>query len=266
MKKHIHILSGAALLFGLLCSCAKDDDFSKAPAVPPVQSVAIDFSDFYGQKTVSGSNPVLAFVRNDVLSNWNLLFSTKLTVPIKGYELAVQSEPSCQDDGSWVWAANYTEDDIVYQVSLIGKNGRGRINWRLEVSSDIFGGGKSFLWISGWSEKDGSAGEWDMVVDNKDTDTIYTTEWKASAGEISSVKATYRLKHAVFGISPLFYLSTLEFNASASEAPYTSSLVSHFFNAEEDFWDVEVEWNKETLLGRVKSVKKFKDSDWHNWD
>lgn len=250
----------------LFASCQKDDH---APIPPKAESIALDLSTFSSTATKAESDDIdefYTFAADQVLANWIKIYEQIINIPVKGYELVINSTPVESGKG-WLWTANYKDPlGQLYTVKLYGEDKGKKTEWELRVSKDGLLGYEDFCWISGWSSKDGRKGQWSVKVNPLDTDVLVTIDWTANDSKLLSSKITYALNHLCCGIHPFFNSSYIEYVAGASDDAYDSTITACYSHMENAFWTVKIEWNSENCSGRVSCESKFGSSEWHCWN
>src|SRR5664279_1627483 len=99
MKKILSVVLIVAFSTGFFTGCKKDKGV--APALPPAESMTIDFSNFIsGSKGINPSNWEFAAT---VAGVWNVIISTTLAVPVAAYKLALAQTPVNIADKTWQW-------------------------------------------------------------------------------------------------------------------------------------------------------------------
>lgn len=169
MKKSL--LSIAILLFAsalLFSGCKKDDDkdTGKAPIMPPLASMSMDFSSFSNPSdTLSGRDFATyynwGYSYLNVLA-WHTVISVGTVVPVAAFTEALKHEAVYNPDaGNWMWSFNVSADNAVYLAKLTGEVQADSVYWEMKISrSNAF---NDFLWYYGKSAKDNTGGYWVLM-------------------------------------------------------------------------------------------------------
>lgn len=254
MRKFLSIALTAAAVLSLTVSCNNDDyEFSeKAPEVPDVSTLKIDFPELSPTETRGFAEDSFRILYETAVSIWMNIYESMLNVPMGALEIVASAEPT-YDGGVWTWnISDYNCIGQKYAVALEGVEARNRINWKLSVSRSGFGGFQNYTWIEGWSKKDGSAGEWTVRVSPNDTDVMVTSTWTAADGHLKTCRNTYDLKHAIGGIGEFFNGSYVEYSASATDERFSKSMKISYFQIGNLEVGLNLEWNPETKAIRTK--------------
>lgn len=259
-----------AVLLGLcILSASCEKDKGSAPVPPPAATLAVDFSSFAATKAggQTGIDDFFTYASTQALANWVSLFEKVISTPVEAYSRFQMASAPVENGDGWSWFCTYTDAlNQKYSVELYGEWAGKRVNWEVRVSKDGLLGYEDFCWVTGWSDKDGSCGQWKVKVSPIDTDVVVTSDWKADGENVQEVKLTYALNHLCFGINPFFHDSWIIYSASATDPAYDHSVSSSYNHMGLGFWTVNVEWNSETGAGRVNSQNKFGDTMWHCWN
>jgi len=245
----------------LLTDCKKDK--GDPPALPPVESMTIDFSNFSStsksiellpdQKGTSNSNWEYAAT---VAGFWKLILSTTLALPVTVFKVAVDQNPVFVSGKTWQWSYTTTYLNVTYKARLTGLIGASNVQWKMYVSQDGTNGFTDFLWIEGTSNIDGSGGQWTIYQDPQTGVAFLQIDWAKTTNVVGNIKYTY-IKAGSFKDSYIQYGLTSD--------PLNAFYTIHYYNGTK-FSDVNVEWNTTTKNGHVKSVDYMGDSNWYCWD
>ncbi len=263
MKKLISISLVFILVSLFFAGCKKDK--GNPPALPPAESMTIDFSNFDtqkksielipGQKGTENSNFQFAAT---VAVIWKLIINTTLVIPVASFKLAIDQTPVYLSKNYWQWSYNVTVAGSTYKARLTGQAVASDVIWKMYITKDEtpgFPGFTDFLWFEGTSKPDGTSGQWTLYESSASPNAILKIDWTKTGASIGKIKYTY-VKSNTFNTSAIEYgLTTATLNAY-----YTI----HYFNGVK-FSDLNVEWNTKTNNGRVKS-SDYLDGTWFCWD
>lgn len=264
MKKLLIFSFILALAGIVLQGCKKDH--GDPPALPPSESMFIDFSNFEsGQK----SGVEIFVPKGTVTSNWefaagvafiwNSIIYTTLAVPVKAFELAADYQPSWVSEKTWQWSYNSTVLNATYKARLTGQIRTNDIQWKMYITREGTGGFDEFLWFEGTSKLDGTGGQWVLNLGPQNQIPVLQIDWTKTGASVAMIRFTYIKSGDTFKDSYIEYgLTTSTLNAYYK---------IHYYNSTyELFYDLDVEWSTSQHNGRVKCPGFFGNSDWYCWD
>ena len=236
-----------------------DDD--TPPEIPPQSTFKMDFSDFEEEDGTATTRVAQALPGSNwnysagVVVVWSTIVAVTLAVPVAAFVESFNHEPERQTDGSWVWSYDVTVDDDVYTASLSAKAQGGDINWKMLVSKE--GEYTDFEWFTGVSNLIGTEGEWTLNRDPDDPELFIQIDWTRDPdSQTGSLQYT--------NIVPGGLLNGGYIMAATSEEEPFDARYHVYDNLAQNL--TEIEWNLESLDGRVKDERHFEDEDWHCWD
>jgi hypothetical protein len=268
MKKILNILLIPALICGLLTGCKKDKE--DPPALPPVESIEIDFSNFEpGKKSgeivlpkgIESSNWEFAA---EVASIFRGLIFTTLAVPVLSFHLAANQNPEYLDNKMWQW--NYETDVFTdtYKARLTGQIRADDVEWKMYITKEGGTGAfPEFLWFTGTSKLDGKSGQWKLNHSPQFKEPVLQIDWTRTGTSIGTVRYTYVRALNNDRVADPFKTSFIEYGrqAGAFDAYYEI----YYYNGA-DFSDMKVEWSTTGHNGRVMCEDFFADTEWHCWN
>lgn len=242
-----------AVLCMALISCNKhsaepDPKPDLPPAVPSIETLKLDLSTVPIQDTkgLTDSCKILSRLYSSFLKFFTEINEAVINVPTAGLEIVASAEPT-NDGGIWSWSvSDWNFIGQQYVVSLLGEEQAGKMVWNLNVSRDGTGGFQNYTWITGWSEKDGSAGQWNVRVSPYDTDVLVTSDWTASEGRLETCRLTYSLEHSIGSIGAFFNNSFIEYSHTTSAPEYSESLSVSYFQIGNISAGFDLEWDAES--------------------
>lgn len=267
MKKFLTIAASLMIAALSFSSCEKDD-FSKAPALPSVETLKIKMPQTVATKAsepVDETDPAYTYNKciENALAQWNKIYETIINTPLKGFEMASQITP-VQDGKQWTWSLLVGEGLATYEVDIVGTVARKHVDWEIHVSSNLWSGKtNNYAWITGTSALDGSEGSWNIMAGPSYNVVLVTVDWTAKNHDVQSVKSTYRLDKLFGGILAAFNGSYIEYSSGASDSAYTDTLTVHYYQEGLGFIDVFIEWNDLDGQCRIKSEAELGDKEWH---
>jgi hypothetical protein len=246
---------------GFITGCKKDK--GDPPALPPAESMTIDFTNFTSAKKSIEVIPGTKGTENSnwdfaasVAGAWKLIINTTLAVPVAAYKAALTQTPSFVSGKTWQWSYDVTYLNVSYKARLTGLIGTSDIQWKMYITRTGTGGFDEFLWFEGTSQIDGSKGQWILNQDPQSDVSFLQIDWAKTSSVVGNIKYTY-LKNDAFKTSYIEYGLT----SSSLNAFYNI----HYYNGVK-FSDVNVEWNTTTKNGHVRSIDYLGDSSWYCWD
>jgi hypothetical protein len=273
MKKSLVILLIFILSGSIFVGCKKDK--GNPPALPPVASMTIDFSNFVSKKKseIIGDTKNLEAVSNNnwqfaatLAGFWNTILTINLIVPVTAFKLAIDNKPVYLDNKKWQWSYSVNVGVATYKARLTGQIRTSDINWEMYVSKEGAGAFAEFLWFSGTSDLDGKGGQWILNYSQSFQEPMLQIDWSVTGTDIGSIKYTY--------IRELNdNRATEPFKGSYIEYGLTSTTLNAFYNVYfyesiflKAFVDAKIEWSTTNHNGHVKAPYHYGDSNWHSWD
>lgn len=261
MKKSLMGIS--AFLFAsvlLFSGCKKDDDkdLDKAPQVPPVASMSMDFSGFSNPSdTISGRSFATyhhwGYSYLNVLA-WHTVVSVGMVVPVAAFTEALNHEAVYNPDaGNWMWSYNVSADNAVYLAKLTGEVQSDSVYWEMKISrSNAF---NDFLWYYGKSAVNNSGGYWVLMQNPASPGKMLHIDWHRSSETTGDLKYTNIIPgDAQKGAYIAF--GTMTGNYNRFYEIYNKLANNH----------TNIEWHHEQRFGHVKDPSHFYDTNWHCWD
>jgi hypothetical protein len=266
MKK-IFILLLLTIFLGCLFAGCKEKP-GDPPALPPEESMAIDFSNFE-----SGKKSVDIFLPKGVEnSNWEfaalvagywrtIIFST-LAVPVFSFNLAADQPPVFIEDKTWQWSYTATVFTVTYKARLTGQIRSSDVQWKMYITREGSGGFTEFVWFEGTSDLDGTGGQWTLNHSSTFPEPVLQINWERTGTDVNYVKYTYVRTLNNSRNTDSFKNSYIEYGKTTVTSAYYT--INYFNGAA--FADMNVEWNPVGLNGKVKCQAFFGDPGWHCWD
>ncbi|MCU0471806.1 MAG: hypothetical protein MUC93_00380 [Bacteroidales bacterium] len=268
MKKNFALSLLMIFIVSLFTGCKKDK--GDPPVLPPIESMAIDFSNFEAGKKSAD----ISLQKGDPDNNWKLvcgvanfwrnIIVTTLAVPVLSFKLAVDETPVYLDDKTWQWTYSTSYSAISYTARLTGQIRSSDVLWKMYITRTGVGGFSEFLWFQGTSKLDGTGGQWILNQSSADQVPILQIDWTRTGTTMGNVTYTYVKEKLADGVTANpFNSSFITYGKTTStlDAFYT---IHYYYNTL--FADFSVEWSTSARNGRVKSPGVFGDSVWHCWD
>ncbi|OWY22323.1 hypothetical protein C7N43_14275 [Sphingobacteriales bacterium UPWRP_1] len=245
------------MLFAFLfTACTKEDD-KPAPAIPPANSLIMDFTKFpadEGKTTdevATKANFGYAAVN---VGWWNTVLVVNLAIPVAAF-LESFNHDAVYDVATEKWTWSYNFNAAGWHTARLEATmaAPDEVHWEMYVSKA--GAFTNFLWFSGNSKTDNSMATWLLRKDPAAPTDFVDIVWH---------------NNATSGTSDIRYtnVSPTADNGAYIEYGLTNNELNAFYNIYLINGDnlVNIEWNTTTKEGRVKNLAHFGNEDWHCWD
>jgi hypothetical protein len=269
MKKLLSLFMMLILSAFVFTTCKKDK--GTAPALPPKESLTIDFTNFtsltksaalsFDQKGTNNSS--WGFVAGDgTIDNpgialWRQLIIQTLIIPVTAFNLALDNDPVSIGSNTWQWSYSVTPADVTYKARLTGEISSGDVIWKMYVSRDGSGGFAEFVWFEGKSKVDGTEGQWTFNESAATPQPVLQIDWTKPTTTIGTITYTY-LKNDTYKNNYIEY----------GKGTTTSTLYDAYYKISltniRGTFIANVEWNTTTKNGRVK-CPDYLDGKWFCW-
>jgi len=264
MKKLLIITVVFILSAALMHSCKKDP--GDPPALPPLGTMSIDFSNFESGKKGEPSISIPKGTQNSnwefaagVAVIWNSIIYTTLAVPVASFQMASGKAPVYIENQTWEWKYTASVLAKTYTARLTGQITASSVVWKMYITLEGTGGFTDFVWFEGTSELDGTSGQWILYQSPQSPVEILQIDWTKSGEAVGMIKCTYVKVGDQFKDSYIEYgLTTGTLNAYYNIHYYNTSF--------QQFYDMNVEWSTTLKNGRVKCPAYFGNSNWYCWD
>jgi hypothetical protein len=266
MKNLFSLLLLTVLSSVFFWSCEKKGD---PPALPPAESMTIDFSFF---TTTKKSSPVLNDLKGvnaaentnwtvaaTVAGVWNTILIANLAIPVTAFEKAIENKPSYLDNRTWQWKYSVNVLAATYTARLTGQIRSDSIKWEMYIKKDGVGGFDEFRWFEGTTALDGNNGVWILDQSQAVQVPMLKIEWEKSGTDVGNITYTY------IKTTEAFYGSNIEYGRTTGSPDAFYNV--HFWESNRaKFIDVNIKWSTTVYTGQVRSVDYFQDNNWHCWD
>jgi len=257
------------LIFGsmIFTSCEKDDGDPAAPELPPIESIAMDFSDFMHTTTMQQDIKSGEYRSVESYSNythaainvgfWSSISGLTLAIPMASYAAALESDPEYLGDFTWEWTFIVSSNNL---ETITGRLVASRLSPE-EYSAEMYISRTGprpvdeFKWFEGVISNDLSGSSWTLYESPANPVELISVEWNHYPET-----DLYDVKYQIIKEASEEYGSSILFEITGNEdydARYTVSLSTR---------SIEIEWNRETGAGHVKDMIKYGDELWHCWD
>ena len=255
----------------LFTGCKKKDT---PPALPPANSMTIDFSNFSaGNKsayiypqTKGITTNVNWFLASTTAGFWNIILTVNLVVPIAAFKKAVETTPVYMNNNTWEWKFSVSSVGSTYNARLSGQIVTDSVKWVMYIAKDGVGGFTEFAWFTGTSSLDGKGGQWILNHSQTFPVPLIQIDWAVTGKDIGSIKYTYIRDLKDNGTEDLFKTSYIQYGLTSGTLNAFYNI--HFNNSTttSDFKDVYIEWSTTNHNGHIKALHYYQDSNWHCWD
>jgi hypothetical protein len=257
-KKYFAALILAAMMVITLNSC-KEDDKDEIPALPPLETLLMDFSLFddgipQEKKAVLSYQNFGYAVMN--VATWNAAATLAVVLPVAAYAEAFNHDPVYLGDNSWQWSYSVTVNQATYTARLTSQRiSNEEFTLKMVVSKSGTGGFQDFTWFEGTVRYDHTSATWNLYESPSVTYPVLNVLWtKDFETDLYTIKYTCtRPESDLFG----GYIEHGITDDADFDAYYTITFPAATIN---------IEWNKTTHEGRIKAPGYFQDENWHCWD
>jgi len=267
MKKITDLFLILVIIAGLSTGCNKEKE--DPPALPPVKSLKIDFSNFDTEKK-RASFSLSKGIENVnwefsalVAGYWNSIIVTTLAIPVIAFEHATDQTPVYLENKTWEWKYETQVFTATYKVRLTGQVRSQDVEWKMYVTREGSGGFAEFLWIEGTTNLDGKAGRWILNHSSSYKEPVIQIDWTGDGLDVMTVKYTYVRTLNDSREDDPFRTSYIEYGKQ--DGAYDAYYEIYYYNGL-DFSEMLVEWSTTGRHGRVKCEKFFADTEWHCWN
>jgi hypothetical protein len=254
-KTIISLMTIAVMIALVSTSCSKDDE--SAPAMPPIESFQMDFSDFtvFPDTTdnLKSLNTYKHFTYSYVtVGVWNLVTTVALAVPVAVYLESFNHTPEFLGDDTWQWS--YSVDNYSARLVTSRKNNE-EFTAEMFISKTGMEAFEDFKWFEGILSYNHTSASWKMYESPANNVQWLNIEWRKDWEEGTS-DITYTNVKA--GSEELGSFITYGIVDDPDYDAYYA-----VFSAKAQ---VTIEYNTETRAGRVKARGHFGNDDWHCWN
>lgn len=236
-------------------SCKETEPVDDRPALPPIESLVMDFSNFVDEP--AGNKGAQLSINNVWYSywtvwGWNVVVTAVSIIPATAYAVALQQTPVYVGDYTWEWSFDFTLDKE-YTATLTGariNNEEFSMEMKIALAAAPDLGVK---WFDGVVRYDHTHAEWTLYENGLQDvlEVVWNKDFETEAADL-----TYTYTKPGEELTGSYIM--LEYRPDEIyDAAYTISLTEGI---------THIEWNIETKEGRVKSPVHFQDSEWHCWD
>ena len=255
-KTIISLMTVAVMIALVSTSCSKDDE-GGAPAMPPIESFQMDFSDFTVFPDTSDVKKSMPGYRHFTysfvtVSVWNLVTTVTLAVPVAVYMESFNHSPEFLGDDTWQWT--YSLNTYTAKLVTTRKNNE-------EFSAEMFitksgeNAFEEFKWFEGDIRYDHTSATWRMYESPANNVQWLNIEWRKD-WEAGTSDITYtNVKAGSEGFGGYITYGIVD------DPDYDAFYAVFSAKAQ-----VTVEYNTETKAGRVKDRGHFGNDDWHCWN
>lgn len=264
MKMKILAMLGMFFFIVVLSGCKKDDE--TAPALPPYESMAIDFSNFDDSKSDFATKTSQNFFNSAfTVGVWNIILSVTLVTPVTAFQHAFNKTPIYLGDQKWEWTYNVAELASNYEVRLTGEIRANDVKWEMYIAKTGVGAFSEFKWFEGTSNLDGNGGQWILYHSPQFQDPVLQIDWEKQNTQIGKIKYTYVRENNDNNQPDTFKNSYLEYGLQSGS--YNAYFTAHAFdNNSSIFNDTYIEWSTTEHFGHIKALHIYQNNDWHCWD
>lgn len=259
-SKQMNLKSAIAfgILLGLgLASCEKAEEMDP-PVLPPIESMLMDFSDFE-QGTAKSATALKSNTYYNwgysafTVGIWNLVATGYSIIPVKAYLVALDQDAEYLGDQQWEWSYEFQLEGISYKATLLAarlNNEAFSAEMRIGLAAMPKQGVK---WFDGVIRYDHTHASWTIYEEG--LTQLLGIEWNKDF-ESGMADLTYTALE-VGSPEEGSYIMWMTSPGEALDASFDISTAESM---------VQIQWNTESLEGRVKSPAHFEDELWHCWN
>jgi hypothetical protein len=257
LKPILSVLCVALIL--ITSNRCKKDDKDELPELPPVEALLMDFS-FFEDSVPQNKAAVLSYYNigyavTNVLA-WNVAATLTLAIPVAVYAEAFHHEAVYLGDNSWQWLYSIIVNPATYSVKLVSNRiSNEEFTLKMIVSKSGVGGFENFTWFEGTVRYDHTSAIWNLYQSPDISYPVLNVSWT-----MDWEQETYTIKYVCTNPAADLHGGYIEHGVTKDtdfDAYYTISLPTNTVN---------IEWNRTTKVGHVKSMERFGDANWHCWD
>ncbi len=247
-------------LMVIVFSCTENDDGQQQgpePVMPPESSMAPDMSMFDGE---GGETNRVNTIQNWTYAAFNVgiysgILYTHLIVPVRAFKATINQEAHFNADaGLWVWEKNFEVPSRgTFSVRLTAEVNGTDVNWTGYVSKS--GAFENFVWFDGTSKLNGESGNWNLYESPENPQVWLSNSWEIDREEGNGNTSFTVEKEGNHQGSSITY-------SIENGADYDRKVLIHDVKVSNE---IDVQWNKASKFGRVKSEAKFQDEMYHCW-
>jgi len=254
-KKLTALLALTTTLLFTITSCDKEP-VDLRPDLPSVETMMMDFSDFATEpggvksSVLTYDNFVYSYL---TVAFWNTAAVLVSALPVTAYTVALTQTPEYIGDNTWEWSFDFTWSNFNYSATLTGARiNNEEFSMEMVISNALMSSG-GVLWFDGVVRYDHTSADWTFykegslavleVAWNKD----YVTEAADLTYTYTEPSQTETGSYIMWEYKP----------GEVFDGAYTVSMSEGLTN---------IEWNVNTIEGRVKAPAHFEDEFWHCWD
>jgi len=272
MKKFFSLLIPVMLLTVILTGCSKDK--GKAPVLPTLNTVVIDFSDFEVAKSAGAQvaakdipDPDENFMFSaETVELWDKIISEDLAVPVKALQTAQGGTAKSIADKTWEWNVSFTNVLNTYTGRIVGKILSDKVEWEIYIKSTGTPSFAEFVWVEGTSAPDGKSGRWIMNYNNTFPEPYLQIDWTKTTTSVTPITYTYVRTLDNDRDPDQFKTSFLKFESLTGSLNGKFTVKVYEPVTVDDFVDVFIEWSTTAGNGKVKAEHKFGNTNWNCWD
>ena len=177
-KTIISLMAIAVMIALVSTSCSKDDE--SAPAMPPIESFLMDFSDFTVFPDTTDNLKSLITYKHFTYSYvtvgvWNLVTTVALAVPVAVYLESFNHTPEFLGDDTWQWS--YSVDTYSARLVTSRKNNE-EFTAEMFISKTGMEAFEDFKWFEGILSYNHTSASWKMYESPANNVQWLNIEWR----------------------------------------------------------------------------------------
>lgn len=245
------------LLIGIfsLSSCKKGE----APPIPPESTFVLQ--GINGDTSAKAAPGIL--YQNfgqaaGLVGVWTLISTVAMAIPVTAYNAAMKQTAHHISGDRWVWEYTFSYGiglNTSYTFQLYSETLKDKITWEMYISKT--GDYDKFLWYTGTSNLEGTAGQWIIYRSPTENHELLQIDWTRNTDDATgSLKYTNIEPESTENGGYIYYG-----NDQAGEYDAFFDI----FNKGTDNL-IEIDLNTTYHNGRIKNEKFYFDNLWHCWN
>jgi len=256
MKKNLfYTLSILGLLISLnFASCDKNKSDIETPAAPLEESFVMNFNDFGNGKSskVSYQNKATAV---GYVSIWQTIIAFHMAIPVAAFKGVIAQPVKEVEPNHWMWTHTSTILLVDYTAELHAFYEKDKLKWEMRISQE--NGYTNFIWFTGESDIDQTAGSWTLYSSPEDPRAFLDIHWE---------------KNIENTVGYMKYENILDGNQAEGSYIIYGAKIGEAYDRYYNIVGVEennyalIEWNTEQKNGRIQAPNSFGDNVWRCWN
>jgi hypothetical protein len=238
-------------------SCKPTNNIDEGPALPPQESMTMNFDFLNQKKSAFGTDTTLPYHTRAVLaiSYWSNIAGVQMVVPVAAFKAALNQTPVLADS-IWIWEYDVTSGNGTFMAKLKGQVKGDSVQWKMYLSKvDAAPSINNFLWFEGKSYI-GRTGGWWVIYYPMSVSSAIVSEasllirWSITSDNEKWLQYTY-VADKVWGTTS--YIDNVNKGGYIKYGLQGNSIYDAYYDmysqAEENL--VEILWNRSNRSGQI---------------